>query len=285
MILAMLAAAVTLVVAAAFLRHWGFTLWHDGLVFRSRAGLLTQREVVVEGGKVQQLALSQSLVLRWFGRFRLRALPAAILVQEGGQAAPPGLEAAQVLDIPLLGGELARDLRGRVFAREAPDVPLIPRDKRFNRVSTYYIRGLTLKTCLVAAPFAAWMAFVFFVLIGAGNFPDAALLPALFLWLASIPPAALIAWQRWRRQGYAHDDEGVAVRRGLVGSQVDAFLMRKAQSVIVKQSPLQRRRGLANLTVHLACGRVVVPCIDQRVAHRLRDYILYRVESSRRRWH
>lgn len=287
-IFAMLAVAVTVTVAAAFLRHHGFTLWHDGLVFRSRAGLVTQREVVVEGGKIQQLTLSQSLVLRWFRRFRLRALPAAVLVQEAGGAAPPGFDAAQVLDIPLIAGGPARDMRSRVFAAEAPGVPLLPRDGSFQRVSTYYIRGLMLKTVLVWGLVAAWI--LFFVSLvsavnGSGVVPGWGVLLALGVWLSSIPVAALMAWQRWRRQAYAHDDEGLAVRSGLVGSRVDAFLMRKVQSAIVKQSPLQRRRRLATLVVHLACGKVTVPCIDYRAACRLRDYILYKVESGRRRWH
>ena len=90
---------------------------------------------------------------------------------------------------------------------------------------------------------------------------------------------------RWRRQGYLHDDDGLASRSGFLGRKVDAFLFRKAQSVDVTQSPLQTRKGLATLNVRLACGQIAVPYIDLGVASRLRDYMLYRVESSRRRWH
>ena len=110
-------------------------------------------------------------------------------------------------------------------------------------------------------------------------------LGVFLLWLASILPAALVAWLRWRRQGYLHDDDGLASRSGFLGRKVDAFLFRKAQSVAVVQSPLQRRKGLATLNVQLACGPLSVPYIDHGVASRLRDYMLYRVESGRRRWH
>lgn len=287
MVFGVVAAAIALTTAAAFLRHHGYTLWHDGASFRSRAGLLTQREVVVEGNKVQQLALSQSLVLRWFGRFRLRALPAAALVSVGGQAPPPEFNAAQVLDIPLLDAPLAEDMRRRVFASESREVPLIPGDRRFRRVSTYYIRALTLRISIVWGLMIGWMLIVgtfFLDLAGTGN-PVGTVALGAVLWLAVIPVAALIAWQRWRRQGYVHDDDGLASRSGFIGSKVDAFLMRKVQSVIVRQSPLQRRKRLATLQVHLACGKVAIPYIDHRAACRLRDYILYMVESSRRRWH
>ena len=98
-------------------------------------------------------------------------------------------------------------------------------------------------------------------------------------------PVLLAVWQTWRRRGYLADDDGLASRRGLFGYAVDAFLFRKAQGATVSRSPLQRRNGLASLTVHLASGDVTVPYIDFATACRLRDYLLFKVESSRRPWH
>ena len=279
LILGALAAALILTVTAAFLRHHAFTLWHDGRTFRSRAGLLTQREVVVEAPKIQQLSVSQDLVLRWFGRLRLRALPATAVV--AGRQTTEVFGVADVLDVPLLDGRRAEELRARVFRREASEIAVLPRDGAFNRVSPYYIRALTLRIWLISG-LALGAVFLQLlpseVSVGMG-------VPMLIGWLASIPVLVLIAWQLWRRRGYTHDDDGLASRGGFIGSKVDAFPMRKAQSAIVKQSPLQRRKGLATLQVHLACGRITVPYIEHEVARRLRDYILYRVEASRRRWH
>ena len=281
LILGALAAALILTVTAAFLRHHAFTLWHDGRTFRSRAGLLTQREVVVEAPKIQQLSVSQDLVLRWFGRFRLRALPAAAFVMPGGQTSPEGFGVADVLDVPLLDGPSAERLRSLVFRREARQTAVLPRDDAFKRVSPYYIRALTLRIWLISG---LALGAVFLQLLPSGVSAGVGV-PMLIGWLASIPVLVLIAWQLWRRRGYMHDDDGLASRMGFIGSKVDAFSMRKAQSAIVKQSPLQRRKGLATLQVHLACGRITVPYVEHEVARRLRDYILYRVEASRRRWH
>ena len=289
----------------AFLRYHGFTLWREGTAYRTRAGLLTQREVVVESRKIQQLTLSHNLILRLFRRHRLRALPAALVPIKGGAEAA-GLPIAEVLEVPLLQGPEAEDLRTRLFGREGRALSLLPRSPAFKRVSPHYIRALTLRisvmSVLIATPFLAGM-----LQSNAGtNLADAVqALPGtsflspllvdgvvgpvalgLFLWwLVSIPVAALIAWVRWRRQGYLHDDDGLASRSGFFGRKVDAFLFRKAQSVDVTQSPLQTRKGLATLNVRLACGQIAVPYIDLGVASRLRDYMLYRVESSRRRWH
>lgn len=102
---------------------------------------------------------------------------------------------------------------------------------------------------------------------------------------ACILLAIPVAWQRWRRRGYMYDEDGLSSRRGLLGYEVEACLFRKAQEVTVKQSPLQRRHGLATLSVGTACGPVSIPYIEHGVACGLRDYVLYRAESSRRHWH
>jgi len=103
--------------------------------------------------------------------------------------------------------------------------------------------------------------------------------------IACILLAIPVAWQRWRRRGYMYDEDGLSSRGGLLGYEVEASLFRKAQEVTVRQSPLQRRHGLATLDVGTACGSVSIPYIDHDVACRLRDYVLYRAESSCRHWH
>ena len=278
LIVSIAAVAFFLTVTSAFLRHHNFTLWHNADRFRSHAGLLTQREVVVEVSKIQQLTVSQGLVLRCFRRYRLRALPAAALISpEQGQTV--AVEVPDVLDVPLLGDGLAEDARALVFGREARGIPVLPRGNGFKRVSPWYVRALALRHCLVVAP-----VFVFLLsLVWAGMPARASTI--LGWWAASMPVAVLVAWQRWRRQGYVHDGDGLASRSGFIGSEVKAFLLRKTQSATVKQSPLQRRKDLATLHVQLACGKVTVPYIDHRAACQLRDYVLYKVESSRRRWH
>lgn len=266
------------VVIGAFLRHHDFTLWRQGTAFRSRGGLLTQKEVVVESAKIQQLTLSRNLVLRWFGRYRLEALPAGAIPVPGGDNTG-NLEIAENLTVPLLDGSVAEQMRRQVLGTEAPGLTLIPASPGFMRVSPYYIRALVLRSVVV--PVLGGAVFTL------GQWGPAAITSAPFaawclLWLAL---SGLIGLQSWRRRGYLHDEEGLASRRGLIGSRVDAFLFRKVQGVTVKRSPLQRRRGLATLEVHLSSGVVTVPYIARDTAAGLRDYILYKVESTRLPWH
>ena len=276
-LLAALAASALLVVlivllgatiASAFLRFHGYRLALEGSVFRARAGLLTRKEVVMDASKIQQLRLTQSLALRCFGRYRLRALPAT-----SGEGDGSGdLATAQTLHVPILTPDAALDLRDRMLPNEGEGLCLLPRNERFVAISTRYIRARVMAVGMLPALPATLAAMP---LVG----------PVALFGLAWIALVAIFAWQSWRRRAYMHDDQGLAYRSGLLGYNVDVLLFRKVQGATTVQSPMQRRHGLATLHIHLASGSVTVPFIDREAACRLRDYMLYKAESSRAPWH
>ena len=287
LVLTTLVVVLAATTVAAFLRHHRFTLRRDGSIFRSRAGLLTQREVVVERTKIQQLSLRQNFVMRGLGRYRLKALTVS-----GGTGLHPQLATDQEeFIIPLLGPTIAEEVRSRAFETEADRVTLLPKSAGFIPVSGHYLRVLVLRIGLLPALVAMVVGMVVLAQVGTagavlGGIETAAFFKLVLACLAWIALATVIAWQLWRRRGYMHDDDGMASRSGFVGYRVDAFLFRKAQSVEVTTSPLQRRKGLATLLVSLASDEIVsVPYVDHATASRLRDHILYRVESSRAPWH
>ena len=272
-VLSALAAVVAVGVGTAFLRYFRFTLWREGTAYRSRGGLLTQNEVVVETAKVQQLTLSQDMLLRMLHRFRLRMHPAADADASEHHDVP------RVLEVPLLEAPLAQEMRASVFGEEGEGPILLPKSDDFRTVSPLYIQALALRLAVVPA-----MAGAILLLPVTGLTKVWATFAGTWaaIWIVC---GGLTALQRWRRQGYVYGNDGMAGRSGFVGRRVDAFLYRKAQSVALKRSPIERRNGLATLEVELASDTVTVPYIDQGVARRLRDYILYTVEASRRRWH
>lgn len=275
----LLAIALGLMIGAAVLRHHNFTLWREGTTFRSRAGLLTQKEVVVEAAKIQQISVSQSPLMRLFRRYRLQALPAAALpTQTRNAGGLPGL--AEVLEVPALKDFRAEGIRTRVFGREGDGLTVLPGSRGFARISAHFIPVLTLRISLVSALIGA---VILLAIVGSERALGVAVAVVIW-WFCSLPPAALFSWLKWHRHGYLYTGEGLASRGGFLGRKVDSFLFRKVQSVAVRQSPLQRRKGLATLHAHLACGKVTVPFINHGMACRLRDRILYRVESSRLRW-
>jgi putative membrane protein len=101
-----------------------------------------------------------------------------------------------------------------------------------------------------------------------------------------IPACAIVVWQKYRRYGVLYGQDGLALRSGLIGFRVVAWLHRKVQRVSITQSPFQRRRQLATVRIFLAAGSAIrIPYLEQGKARALRDYVLYRVESSEVAWH
>lgn len=268
LIVAGVAVLALLTVASAFLRFHDFELRHDGSAFRSRAGLLTRKEVVVERAKIQQVSVAQGVIMVLMGRCRIKMLPATSGAASGNSAPVGG----QTLNVPLVDVPRLADIGTRVFGEEGKRLGLRADSAGFTAISPLYIRARLLAVGIVPALVGAAVLVPIFGAMG-------------LLALVWPVPVLLAAWQAWRRRGYLVDDDGLTSRHGLFGYAVDAFLFRKAQGATVSRSPLQRRKGLASLTVHLASGDVTVPYMDFATACRLRDYLLFKVESSRRPWH
>ena len=282
-------------VAAAVLQYHRFTLWREGHSYRTRAGLLTQKEVVVKVRKIQMLRLYQNLVERYFRRYRLETPPIGGSLEEDDYESK-GLDADD-LEVPWADDALVEAMRSGVFRGEGEQLALLPTDEAFKSVSPYYIRAAALRFLILGwlggilvLYVSTWISLVYIGSDALAPEDYIGLLRGLgiaaLVWGGVCLATALpIGWLRWRQHGYMHDDDGIVCRSGLIGYEVEACLFRKAQAVTVKQSPLQRRHGLATLDVETSTGSVTVPYIDHGVASRLRDYALYRAESSGRPWY
>ena len=258
-------------VTAAFLRFHDFTLAvrRNGDAFHTRRGLFTRKETVVERGKLQQIVLLQGPLLRLLGRLRLR-IPAAggLLVD----AADTPMAPESSVRVPLARPNDIGPIVESVFAEEGADLDMSFQTGAFRRLSPVYIRARAIAFGVVPALAVSGLLYPFF--------------GAAALWcLAWAPLATLGAWQLWRRRGYVYNDHVLAYRSGVLGSRVCAVLFRKVQSVSIGQSPLQRRVGLASLDVGIATGGFTLAYVDQATVRRLRDYMLYKVESSTRPWY
>jgi len=262
-VLFLLFAAIS--IGAAFLRYHNFQVFLDGRTLRSNAGLLTRHEHSMDLAKIQTLRLQQGIVQNWLKRYKLTARQAISGRTHGGGG-------QKMFTIPVVTSDQADLLRPLLFAQEAGRLTQNPRSPNFAPISPYYMRSRILFIGLLPA---VLLTGLFVSEIGVGG------LVAL-LWL---PLVAALAWRKWRRAGYLHDDDEFVRRSGLFGYRTVSLLFRKVQRVTVTQSRYQRRKNLASLRMHMASGSVRVPYIEHATALALRDYILYRVESSQKAWH
>jgi len=250
-------------IAVAFLRYHNFQLFLDGRTLRSHGGLLTRHEHSMDLSKIQTLRLQQGIVQRWLGRFRMTARQAISGGREGKK---------KVFDIPVVTAALADQLRPQLLGPESGTLTQDPGSDQFAPVSPYYMRSRIL---FIGVFPTLVVTLVIWPELGASSL-------VFLLW---IPAVAALAYRSWRRAGYLHDDNEIVRRSGLLGFRTVGLLFRKVQRVSVTQSRYQRRKNLASLRMYMASGSVRVPYIGHETAKQLRDYILYKVESSDKAWH
>ncbi len=249
-------------IVAAFLRYHNFRLYLADDRLRSIGGLLTRHEATMDTGKVQVARISQSLVMRWMNRLRIVLKQASSSKQKADKsfripAAEPGFQQAFL---------------GDVFAPEADGLDLDLESPALERVDLRLLRPRILYFGILPA-LAVSLLFWF---EGA---------PGYFVVFAWVPIWAVIQWRLWWRLGYCVSADALVRRTGFFATRLDVFLLRKVQRVTVTQSPYQRRKGLASMRFFLASGSIRVPYIDAERAATIRDYVLYRVESSTKPWH
>lgn len=249
-------------IAGSFLRYYNFELRAEEDTLRSTGGLLTRHEHSINLAKIQSLRAIQNPVLRFFKRYRLRAKQAS--------SGKPGKSKQFV--VPLCDVDQLPQLSDEVFGTEFADVNLEPRSTSFRPIAKSYIRSRLLLFGFL--PSVA-VTLLFLPLIG----------KIALIFLVWIPISALGVWIHYQKFGFDIAANGVILRRGFIGYQTVAFLHRKVQRISVTQTPLQERKGLATIRFYLASGSLRLPYVDFEMAKQLRDYILYKVESSQLAWH
>jgi putative membrane protein len=228
---------------------WDFRLDFDGERLTTEHGLLTRIRAGATRAKLQQIAIEEGILHRWFGRQTLRATVAAgvVAVNEGDGTRlrwiAPLVEKGRV---PAL---LTAVEPGILLERLAWQ-PIHP--KAFGRRAR--------RTCQLVALLTA----VLVAAVGAEG---------LLALLTAVP--GLFAARRFaRRTAWALDDELFAVRLG--GYRELVFLVRreKIQAVRLRATPFDRRHGMARVLVDVAGVSEVataaeVPYLDARVAREL----------------
>jgi putative membrane protein len=110
------------------------------------------------------------------------------------------------------------------------------------------------------------------------------------VWFALLLPlvlvlAGLIVNQVWTKIGYAVVGDYGLIRKGFFGTETTIFPLFKVQRVDIRQTPGQRRKGLAQLSIHLASHTLKIPYVPVEDAKKYRDITFYYVESSNQAWY
>ncbi len=215
---------VVSIVLTAVTYH-GFALRRAGEDLRRRHGLLTRFEGVVPRKRVQVMHLEANPLRRWLGRVTIGA-------ETAGSGQDRKSRGKAVL-APLLRVEAVGGLCSAVFGTlELDTVALSPVHRlalRRGFLRFALLGGLALSALALAVDERFWWG-----------------LPA---W---IPLAAILAHYRYKALGWVLHDGFLVSRAGLWTRRTWIVPVARVQTVALRQSPFQRRLGLATLTVDTA---------------------------------
>lgn len=72
--------------------------------------------------------------------------------------------------------------------------------------------------------------------------------------------------------------------RGIINDYSDRIFIHKMQGMRIHQTPYQVRNALASITLYTAAGDLTIPYLTLADAKQMSNYLLYKVESSKRAW-
>lgn len=239
--------------ARTVLRDYGFTLEHTPKGLRRRRGLLTRTDVVMPLHRVQALRVTTGIVRRRFGWLGLSVVSLARDAKAGHHVVAPFArmdEIAPVVEVTGFDLPTADTDWHRPSARH-----------RFDQAALAAVPLITAAAVLPALNSSLELDPAMPLLVSA----------ALVL-LAAL--AAGRGYYLWRHDRHAVDRRHIYVRRGWLAPTLDIASRVKLQSVEIRQGPLARRRGYADLKLGIAGGTLEIAGIPLKEARCIRSAIL-----------
>jgi len=252
-------------VIGALFRYDGYRLTVDGETFRKSAGLLTRHDESLKQHKIQAVVWKQNAVARFFKRINIQLRQASAGTgHEQGQL--PGSGKSSFI-VPAVMPEQANELSAEFLPGcEAASTAWSSVDRR---------RYILIKLVLVALPLLAISLLLSIVV----SWKFALVLPL------GLTLAGLVFNRCWTKLGYGVNGDYGFIRHGFIGTVTTIFPMFKIQRIDIRQTPIQHRKGLAHLTIHLASHSLKLPYVSMRDASLFRDLALYQAESSKQPWY
>jgi len=239
------------------LKYYDLKMFRKGQGFVIESGLLNRREMAAKDGKIQLMTFSQNLLQTWGNIFEMRLKQASsVAVNSSKSIQVAGLDHN---DVELAGTYLFQEKWTRLKAEE-----LIPVNSYFRYKKLFY-RTLFFVPIIIGAYF----------LESYKIFSAAIILYVVFL---------IGAHLSYLKKKYGFSDSMLKLTGGTWGSSTTKLLLHKVQNISFSQTPFQKKRGLGSLVLYTASGSVSIPDIDDKQCLSIKNYLLYKIESSTESW-
>jgi putative membrane protein len=239
------------------MRYYNLHMYRRENGFVIESGLLNKKELAAKDEKIQIIKYSQNLLQSLTGIYEL-------VMRQASSASVSDAKSIKVVGLSLKNIQQAKNYVLKSNYQASVDLDLNP-------VNFYFLfRRLSY----------ASIAFTIFAFISIYNKHWDYLLYSTLFYLLALT-ASVLAYKK-RRFGIGK--ELVKLEGGVFGNLVKIVEAHKIQNVRIKESPFQRRRKLSSLLLYTASGVILIPDIKKEHAVRISNYLIYKVESSRKAW-
>jgi putative membrane protein len=250
--------AVLSSVVRVVLRHFNLTVFVKNNALEIYQGLTTKNSVILKKDKVQHITISDNPIKKKLGisfiTFK-QAISGKVKKKQDKVIKIVGCKEAQIMAIKEL-----------LF----PNENLEGIDKNFP--DSYfkirlYLRGAILVLFANSISYVTTHNSVLFL----GN---------IFI----IPMIIFFIELKFRKRYYLFNDDLLLVAQGTVETHKTYVPFFKVQNIALKQTIFQVKKNVADIVLQTASGKIKIPCISIEKAHKLYNYILFKVETSQKSW-
>ena len=238
------------------IRHYNLHFWKTSRGYKMEAGLFNRREQAALDQKIQILRWVSNPLRKLFGIVSLRLYQASSTRGSGNTT----------ISIPGCPETYLDDIQRTYFGHWLDE----PTDKGSVHPWFFWRRALFIGVL----PSMAFMGFYFIL----GNWEWMLL---GISWLVVMVTYQYYYRKRWTFFIGANRLQTVS---GVLEPVTKALALYKVQGAHIRQTPFQKRRQLATLILHTASGDLRIPYISSKLALQMKNYVLYKVESSQLSW-
>ncbi|MGZ2368327.1 PH domain-containing protein [Ancylomarina sp. YFZ004] len=241
--------------AEVFLRYYDFNMKSFSNAFSLQSGLLKRKNITIPFSKVQRLKRSINPIQKLLNISDIHLVQAnsVEVSKEKDKVSIPGCDDKKFK-------ELCNKIYEDPFAQSTIDL-------KPNKVFLYrYFSFICLLTSIPIIALGFEFTWVWYL---------ETLIPFL---------AAGIAYQIYKRRIYQIGHDFLQVQSGIIAKDYSIIEIYKVQAVHIRRSIFQRRNGTANLLLGMAGSAVRIDYINYDEALRIKDQILYKIESTDKKW-
>ncbi len=254
LVVLLMSIAVSLITVT--LRHYNFTLIESNNGLKVESGLFTRKNRAIHFKRTQLFQVNQGPVRKFF------KLP-NIKVYQAAAEGPSGKSAVLIPGCPV---DRVDELKSRFFGGVRDDFDL---DQGID--ARYVLRKWLFNGLLIGLVIAAVSLF------------DGQLY-SLSIGIGYMIYNGIKNWLDYRVFRFGFSDEMMTISSGFWIRRTKSVLLYKIQAVTLKQGIYQRKHNLVDVNLYTAGGTLIIPYVDLEVGEQIRDFVLYKIESSSNSW-